>query len=362
MHRKRLILIDNIFFPIYWMLSQLAAIRPKKSKNEEEFVIVKLFGLGSITRIMSVASECDIKPTQITFVSLDKNSSMIHTLGAKILPIQNGGLKLVFSVFNSIYKVWRKKQVIILDMERTSNIAGIFSIFLAVNKPRRYFSLKQNANHQTVELKNKAAIHAIAEMFGRNNLSAVNRNRSSAFEIKDQIIVNINAGDYLSERRFPLDQYKELLIRIHKHFPSLDMVLTGSIREKKRVESFAKDLKSSFSHPEKIRNLSGQLNLHEFLTTIQSSKWMLTNDSGPLHFAYYYGVPSICIWGPTSASLVGYPNSAKMLNLVATLPCSPCFIHPKSEVAANCNGKMDCFKEMKTEIMVNCIKDFILNN
>jgi hypothetical protein len=33
------------------------------------------------------------------------------------------------------------------------------------------------------------------------------------------------------------------------------------------------------------------------------------------------------------------------------MPCQPCFVHPKSEVAKACGGAISCLKEMDVEFM-----------
>ena len=79
---------------------------------------------------------------------------------------------------------------------------------------------------------------------------------------------------------------------------------------------------------------------------------MITDDSGPLHLAYYYETPTVSIWGPTSAHLVGYPESDRMKNVSIDKKCSPCFIHPKSKVAKACSNKIECLTELRPQKVV----------
>lgn len=82
---------------------------------------------------------------------------------------------------------------------------------------------------------------------------------------------------------------------------------------------------------------------------------LITNDSGPMHLACYYETPTVAIWGPTSAILVGYPDSYRMRNVFIEKECSPCFIHPKSKVAQACSNRIDCFQELSPKKVLNAI-------
>ncbi|WP_027419834.1 glycosyltransferase family 9 protein [Crocinitomix catalasitica] len=362
MTREKLIAIDNLFYPFYWLLKSFKAINPTKNNDASKFIIIKFFGLGSITRIVAVIEDLNIDKQAICFVTLDKNKQILNELNFECLLINTKNPLVIFgSVLQSFSQIWKRKQSTILDMERTSNLSGIYSLIAAIGKPRKYFTFHSNNSGDGISLSNKPAIQAIEEMFDSDIIVRTIRSSKKKSVLK-KIMVNINAGDYLPQRRFPLVLFAELICDIQQLFPQVNFVLTGMPKEKERVDAFEQLLMDNKINASKVLNLSGALNLADYITELKEVDVLITNDSGPLHLAHFLGVRTIGIWGPTSANLVGYPNSKIMLNLKSNLPCSPCFIHPKSQVAKTCNGEVTCFKEMPIKYMVNQINQFILED
>ena len=196
----------------------------------------------------------------------------------------------------------------------------------------------------------------IAEILGIH-LHQHKPNEQTSSEIKN-IVVNINAGDYLPERKFPKSKWVELMKGLNDQFPEAVYSFSGLKNEADEVISFSETLSDVI--PESRRNvLAGTQDLKAFIETLKQCDLFLTNDSGPLHLAHFYGVKTVCVWGPTSSYLVGYPNSSSMLNLSQQKACSPCFISPKSDVAKACNRQLSCFQEMETSDMLDQIVAFV---
>lgn len=365
MNPKRLIAIDQIFKPIYWLLVGLKGWIPTRKNNPERYLVMKFFGLGSITRIVYVIEQLDIPKDQIVFVTLKKNREIMEFLGVKSMYINNANFfVLIGNTFSTIFKIWKTRNAVILDLERSSNMAGIFRIITSIRKPcsSYYFEEKnkEKGNQKFISLREKSAIDGIAEMFGQN-LTQPGSVTLKTEKKENKVFVNINAGDYLPERMFPHTQYSELLLKLHQSLPNAKFVLTGGKSEVERVETFRKELLEKNIPQNAIHNLAGTLSITEMAKELKSARLFITNDSGPLHLSHYLGTKTVCIWGPTSAEMVGYPASELMLNLVPNESCHPCFVHPKSTVAMDCEGALTCFKSMEIEQMKNAIIHFAAN-
>jgi ADP-heptose:LPS heptosyltransferase len=70
--------------------------------------------------------------------------------------------------------------------------------------------------------------------------------------------------------------------------------------------------------------LSGEIPLRCLPVLLSKASAMITNDSGPMHIAAALGVPTIAMFGPTSARRTG-PYGAGHHVLAGQVSCSPCF-------------------------------------
>lgn len=77
---------------------------------------------------------------------------------------------------------------------------------------------------------------------------------------------------------------------------------------------------------------------------------LVTNDSGPGHFASLTPIPAIVLFGPETAALYG-SLSPRAVNLQKPLPCSPCltaYNHRRSP----CDGDNICLKSISPEEVI----------
>ncbi len=361
MRHQFLIFIDGLFKPFY-KIANVLKWKKKPAYENQHFVVLKFFGLGSITRIVHVMNVINISKHQVTFVTLHKNKSIIDLLDLNAIYVKTKHpLVLISSLSKLVLQIWKFKKTTILDMERASNISGLFRLTVGFRKPCHslYFKPKnQNKRGQFfVSLKNKPATYAIAEMFNRTYISPIEKEFTS--NVSNKIFVNINSGDYLPERKFTLSKYVTLLKTLYDKSNNWHFYLTGIKSEYNHVESFKEHLINFGIPSSQILNIAGQHNLSEFVTLLQGAKLFITNDSGPLHLAYFFNVKTVGIWGPTSSRLVGYEDSKLMLNFNADIDCAPCFIHPKSQVAKICKGDITCFKARNTDEIATKIINFV---
>ncbi|CAM1373120.1 glycosyltransferase family 9 protein [Tenacibaculum xiamenense] len=362
MNLKFLIFADQLVKPIYI----LASLLPKRKILQEEnhnFFILKFFGFGSITRVSHVIDNIGIPKNKITFITLYNNKALIDLLNLKAIYVYtNTPLALFVSLLKVISYVWKTKKYSLLDMERTSNLSGILRLILSFRKPCSSFYYGKNNKAKNgqyfVSLKNKSTLKAIAEMFHKQY------NQAEKHFLKtntNKIFININAGDYLPERKFPIDKYVSLIEELHSENPNWVFYLTGTNSERNYVTLFEKRLIEHKIPKEILFNIAGKYDLSQFITRLKEAKVLITNDSGPLHLAHFFNIKTVGIWGPTSSKLIGYQNSKQMLNLDLNIDCSPCFIHPKSKIAKQCNGKLTCFSLFIPKKMALEITKFVHN-
>lgn len=132
------------------------------------------------------------------------------------------------------------------------------------------------------------------------------------------ILLNPNAGDLLPLRRWPALRYIELARRLLERFPALFIAFTGAPAEAGAVNALARDVGSS-----RVLALAGKTTLRQLLVLYARSEILVTNDSGPAHFASMTPIHVVTLFGPETPALFAArsPNASV---LWAGIACSPC--------------------------------------
>jgi heptosyltransferase-1 len=71
-------------------------------------------------------------------------------------------------------------------------------------------------------------------------------------------------------------------------------------------------------------SLAGKTDLKELIEVMRGAKFVVSNDSGPMHIAAALGIPVFAIFGPTDPSRTG-PYGEGHTMIKEDIPCSPCF-------------------------------------
>jgi ADP-heptose:LPS heptosyltransferase len=132
------------------------------------------------------------------------------------------------------------------------------------------------------------------------------------------ILLNPNASDLLPLRRWPSLRYVELARRLLERYPDLFIGFTGAPREATSNNQLADEVGSS-----RVITLAGKTTLRQVLALYTRSEILVTNDSGPAHFASMTPIRVVALFGPETPALFAArsPNSTA---LWAGIACSPC--------------------------------------
>jgi len=130
------------------------------------------------------------------------------------------------------------------------------------------------------------------------------------------IIFNPSAGE-IPIRAWPVENFIELGNRLLSD-PNQVIVLMGAETDRKTTEEVFRALQ----HPRCLQ-FTGQTTLPELMDLFTISDVLITNDSGPGHFASMTPVPIFIFFGPETPRLYG-PLGENTHILYADFPCSPC--------------------------------------
>jgi ADP-heptose:LPS heptosyltransferase len=131
------------------------------------------------------------------------------------------------------------------------------------------------------------------------------------------ILVNSNASDLLPQRRWDRENYAEVIRKILASNSDAIVLLTGAPAE----FSGARQLAMSVDNLRCI-NFAGAVKFLQLPHLYSISAFMLTNDSGPAHFASITDMHTYVIFGPETPALYGSLGSSTPI--FAQMACSPC--------------------------------------
>jgi len=132
------------------------------------------------------------------------------------------------------------------------------------------------------------------------------------------VLLNPNASDLLPLRRWPPLRYVQLARRLLERYPELFIGFTGAPSEALLNNQLADEVGS-----DRVIRLAGKTTLRQVLLLYTRSEILVTNDSGPAHFASMTPIRIIALFGPETPALFA-ARSPNAIALWAGIACSPC--------------------------------------
>ncbi len=149
-------------------------------------------------------------------------------------------------------------------------------------------------------------------------VKAIVKNSLDCETIPPLILLNANSGDLLPLRTWSQDRYVELAKRLLEHYPDIAIAFTGGPDEAKDAWELKTQVNSS-----RCISLGGKTTLRQLLVLYGISEIMVTNDSGPAHYASITPIDVITLFGPENPGVFG-SQSPRSHIIWAGLACSPC--------------------------------------
>jgi ADP-heptose:LPS heptosyltransferase len=131
------------------------------------------------------------------------------------------------------------------------------------------------------------------------------------------ILINPNASELLPQRRWMADRFEALIERILSQNSNILVLITGAPAEKEEAAAMCERMGNA-----RCVNFAGALKLSELPVLYSMATLMVTNDSGPGHFASITPLPTFVLFGPETPSLYG--SLGNSTPIFAGLACSPC--------------------------------------
>jgi len=329
----------------------------------KRIVIIKLVEQGA-TVIAAPAIERAAETVgreNVFFVVFTENRPILDMLGLvpaeNVIAIRSGGLfECAIDTMRAIFRLRRERVDTAVDFEFFSRFSGALTFLSGATRRIGFHSYAGEAGYRGDLMTHRVAynirLHAretyymlIDAMFADANelptlgfmlpdamrgaeftpgAAAIDRVRAmlkTQFNGKPWsrlVLLNANAGDLLPIRRWSDERYVELAKRLIEHDPELCIALTGAKSEQADAEALAGAIDS-----DRCVSVAGQTTLTELLALYCVSEVMVTNDSGPAHYATMTPVDVVTLFGPESPEVFGARSDRSHL-LWARLACSPC--------------------------------------
>jgi ADP-heptose:LPS heptosyltransferase len=158
----------------------------------------------------------------------------------------------------------------------------------------------------------------VATQADEEAVRAIVRRESGRPEVLSLILLNPNASDLLPLRKWPTERYVDLAKRLLEGFPDVAIGLTGAPSEAQAIDRVAAQIDSP-----RCFSLAGKTTLPQLLVLYTLSELLITNDSGPAHFASMTPITVITLFGPETPALFR-ALTPRAIPIWMQLPCSPC--------------------------------------
>ncbi len=164
--------------------------------------------------------------------------------------------------------------------------------------------------------------------------------------VYDHPTLGINPGaTYGSAKRW----YPEKFADVARAFAQThDIVIFGGPNE---IE-MANDIESRLEGIT-VNNIAGKTSVQELCSMIGGLDIFITNDSGPMHVAAAYQVPTVAIFGPTRHLETSQWQNEKSVIVRHDMKCAPCM---KRECPL---GHHECMKSITSNEVIEAVKSLI---
>jgi ADP-heptose:LPS heptosyltransferase len=154
------------------------------------------------------------------------------------------------------------------------------------------------------------------------------------------IVINPNASKLISIRKWPLERYADLVARLLEN-PAHTCVLTGVASELDDARFIRERV-----HSDRLVELTGKTSLAELIELYNMADVLVTNDSGPAHFAALTDIDVVVFFGPETPKLYG-PMTRRSTVLYSHYACSPC-VSAFNQRRSPCTNNR-CLQEISVE-------------
>jgi len=218
--------------------------------------------------------------------------------------------------YTSLYKISRDLGSFDTFFSLRSSIRSKFLKFLISAKKKYQFDKNKYQNRHQVEKYNDFINDSLSIDSAAGELQIYGYNIAKS----KKKILGINPGaSYGSAKRW----YPKEFAKVAKELSSkYDIIIFGGPSE----TDIASDIEQALvdSSVKNYKNLAGNTTITELINKIASLDLFITGDSGPMHIAAAFQIPTVAIFGPTKDKETSQWMNKKSIIVKKNLDCQPC--------------------------------------
>jgi len=365
----------------------------KKGFKPKKILFIELSEMGSTVLAYSAMKKAkELFNTQLYFMIFKENEESIKLLGIvpkeNVITIRSKSFFLFFiDTILAIFKMRFKGIDTVIDLELFSRFTSVLSFLsgaraiagfyrydmeglyrgnfqthrveynphyhISKNFMALVYSLKADISEVPMlkrEIKKEEVARAkivskkedMKNIFGK--LKDINPDINEKSKI---VLLNPNASQLLPIRRWPLRNFMNLAEKILK-VRNFFIVITGTKSEKDDAKAICDYVKNR-----RCIDFTGKTTFKELIDLYNISKVLVTNDSGPAHFASLTDIKIVVLFGPETPKIYA-PLSDNCECVYSNYACSPCvsaFNHRKTP----CKDSK-CLKAIKVEDVFGVVR------
>ncbi len=174
------------------------------------------------------------------------------------------------------------------------------------------------------------------------------------FNLEGKTLIGIHPGSAWPTKCWPFENYVELVSRIQVELNLQAVIIGGG---QKDAEMGEKLCQLSQGH---AANLCNKTSLADLMALMKHFKLFVTNDSGPMHIATAFNVPTLAIFGPTTKELGFFPyGQGHRVMEVKGLECRPCALHGGKKCP---KGHFKCMRLITVDDVFKNVKEMLQEN
>ena len=219
-----------------------------------------------------------------------------------------------------------------------------FLKFLLSSQNKYQFDKNKYINCHQVKKYNDFVNNSLNINTNPEELKLYTKNQSSNTSQKS--ILGINPGaSYGSAKRWYPQEFAKVASELSSQY---DVIIFGGPGEK----DIAMDIEKSLIEKgvDNYQNLAGETTIPDLINHISKLDLFITGDSGPMHVAAAFQVPTVAIFGPTKDDETSQWMNEKSIIVKKNLDCQPC-------MKRTCPlGHHDCMNLIKAVDVLQSIK------
>ena len=218
----------------------------------------------------------------------------------------------------SLYQITRQLGRFDIFFSFRNSFRAKFLSFFINSKKKYQIKNEKNHNYHQVEKYNNFINACLKKNFFVGKLIINNNNKLTIK--KSNLLLGINPGaSYGNAKRWYPEEFAKVAAKLSDRY---EIIIFGGSDEK----NIADDIENSLIEKDVLnyKNLAGKTSISELISHIANLDLFITGDSGPMHLAASFQIPTVSIFGPTRDEDTSQWMNAKSVVVKKNLDCQPC--------------------------------------